>query len=114
MFRLSVVRRVGAVAIVLGTTTVWALTATQEAELQPDDGTVTDRFGLAVAIDGNTTVIGAPGNNDNGADSGSAYVFTRTAGVWTQQAKLLPVDGAPADDFGSTVALDGATALPMS
>jgi hypothetical protein len=42
--------------------------------------------------------------------SGSAYVFTRAANVWTQQAKLLPDDGAPGDSFGCSK-LDGDTVL---
>ena len=44
--------------------------------------------------------LGPSWDDDNGADSGSAYVFTResTGGTaWRQQAKLLPNDGA-ADD----------------
>ena len=46
-------------------------------------------------------------------DSGSAYVFTRTGSVWTEQAKLLPADGTGSlTEFGATaVALDGDTAV---
>ena len=61
MFRLAVVQRVGAlvVAIVLGTTSAWALTAEEEAKLLPSDGTAGDRFGNDLAFDGDTAVIGS-------------------------------------------------------
>ena len=77
----------------------------------PPTETAYDWFGRSVALDGDTAVIGASGDDDNGEDSGSAYVFTRTAGVWTEQAKLLPSDGASDYSFGGSVALDGDTAV---
>jgi len=46
-----------------------------------------------------------------GNGSGSAYVFTRTGSVWTEQAKLLASDGAGGDAFGISVALDGDTPI---
>jgi hypothetical protein len=45
------------------------------------------------------------------SDQGSAYVFTRSGNTWTQEAKLTAGDGAAADQFGYSVALDGDTAL---
>jgi len=57
------------------------------------------RFGYSVSIDGDTVVVGAQTDDDEGDNSGSAYVFTRdTAGDlasgWTQVAKLTTDDGA--------------------
>jgi hypothetical protein len=86
-------------------------TWTQQAKLLAADGAATDFFGYSVALDGDTALVGAIFNDDNGPDSGSAYVFTRTAGVWTEQGKLLAPDGAADDHFGVSVALDGDTAL---
>jgi hypothetical protein len=43
--------------------------------LLPSDGATSDSFGGSVAIDGDTIVIGAQGDSDNGANTGSAYVF---------------------------------------
>ena len=84
----------------------------QQAKLLPNDGAASDYFGRSVSISGNTAVIGAFGNDDNGADSGSAYVFVRNGvGLWTQQAKLLPNDGAAADHFGGSVSVSGDTAV---
>lgn len=100
---------VGAMILVL--TAAWGTTAEQEAKLLPDDGTDYEGFGSSVAFDGDTAVIGAKSDDANGDNSGSAYVFIRSEGAWTQQAKLLPADGASEDYFGESVALDGDTAV---
>ena len=68
-----------------------------------------DKFGYAVAVDGDIAVIGAYQDDDNGADSGAVYVFTRVEGVWTQAAKLTASDSAAYDNFGISVAVDGDT-----
>jgi len=84
----------------------------QQAELLASDGAANDAFGSAVAIDGDTAVIGAIFNHGLTFDTGSAYVFVRdAAGVWTQQDKLLDSDGQPNDLFGSSVALSGGMAV---
>jgi hypothetical protein len=97
----------GSVYVFTRTGGVW----TQQAKLKPADGAPYDRFGCAVALDGDTAVIGAFGDGDNGTSSGSAYVFTRTGDLWTAQAKLLPSDGAGGDQFGGRVAVDGDTVV---
>jgi len=84
---------------------------TQQPKLLASDGATNDRFGSAVSLSGDTALIGMPEDNDNGPESGSAYVFTRSGGVWTQQAKLLASDGAAFDEFGDSVFLIGDTAL---
>ena len=92
---------------------------TQVAKLTADDGAEGDRFGNSVSIDGDTVVIGAYANDDDGVDSGSAYVFTRdTAGDlasdWTQVAKLTADDAAGDDWFGISVSIDGDTVVISS
>ena len=89
---------------------------TQVAKLTADDGAADDRFGTTVSIDGDTIVIGAYQDDDNGSASGSAYVFTRdTAGDltsdWTQHAKLTANDGAGSDYFGYSVSIDDDTVV---
>jgi hypothetical protein len=85
---------------------------TEEARLTADDGAVGDGFGFSVAIAGDTALVGAySDDHGEGHDQGSAYVFTRSGTVWTQQAKLTATDAASADWFGFAVALDGDTAL---
>ena len=83
----------------------------QEAKLTPSDGQFLNWFGSAVAIEGDVALIGAENDNDNGRTSGSAYVFRRIGGVWTEEAKLLPLDGAAEEQFGTAVALVGDLAL---
>ena len=63
------------------------------------------RFGSAIAVDGDTLVIGAPGANGNVNRSGAAYVYQNTSGVWTQAARLTASDGAANDLFGRSVAI---------
>ena len=75
------------------------------------DGVADDQFGVSVAIDGDTAIVGAYMDDGIVSNSGAAYVFIRSGGVWTQQAKLLAVDGAADDNFGISVAIDGDTAI---
>jgi hypothetical protein len=86
-------------------------TWTQKQKLLASDGAAEDIFGVSVSLSGDTALIGAPGDGDNGNFSGSAYVFTRTGATWTQKQKLLASDGAPTDYFGYSVSLSGDTAL---
>jgi len=84
----------------------------QQAKLTAADGAANDTFGCSVAIAGETAVVGAP-NDDVGAtaNQGSAYVFVRSGVTWTQQQKLVAGDGAVYDNFGSSVAIAGETAV---
>ena len=67
-----------------------------------------DVFGIAVAISGNTAVIGAQATNVAGSiGPGAAYVFVRSGTSWIQQAKLVPSDGKDNDMFGQSVAISG-------
>jgi hypothetical protein len=82
-----------------------------ETKLTAEDGGAADFFGSAVDVDGDTVLVGAVGDDDNGLQSGSAYVFTREEGVWMQAAKLTASDGELQDNFGGSVALSGDLAL---
>jgi hypothetical protein len=73
------------------------------------DGAARDRFGTAVALSGDTAVIGAPLNDEIYNDQGTVYVFVRSGGTWTMQQKLWVNDGAEGDCFGAAVALSGDT-----
>ena len=84
---------------------------TEQQKLLASDGAAFDRFGRSVAISGDTVVIGADGDDDNGSRSGSAYVFVRSNGVWTEQDKFLASDGTVDDYFGRSIAISGETAV---
>ncbi len=87
-------------------------TWTQQAKLHASDGAASDAFGRSVSLSGETALIGAQGDDDNGlSSSGSAYIFTRSGSIWTQQAKLHAGDPRVAAQFGNSVSLDGNTAL---
>jgi len=80
-------------------------TGAQLFKLTPSDGASSDGFGISVSVSGNYAVIGSPGDDDNGSNSGSAYVFNVTTGA--QLFKLTPSDGESGDWFGNSVSVDG-------
>ncbi len=86
-------------------------TWTQEAKLVASDQASGDEFGFSLSFQGDTALIGAYADNDNGVDSGSAYVFVRDGSIWAQQAKLLSSDGEVYDYFGYAVTVHANTAL---
>lgn len=83
----------------------------QLTKLTAADGAKGDVFGISVALDGDTALIGADLDDDKGEDSGSVYVYTRSNGTWNQQAKLTAADAGNVDIFGVRVAISGDTAL---
>ena len=94
---------------------------TQQAYLKASNTGASDRFGHAVSLSGDTLVVGAyaedsnaTGVNGDGTDnsasaSGAAYVFTRSGGVWSQQAYLKASNTEAGDSFGWAVSLSGNT-----
>jgi len=82
------------------------MTWTQRAKLTAADGAYGDRFGQAVAISGDTIVVGAHGDDvgDN-VDQGSAYIFTGSGATWREAAQLTATGGASGDSFGISVAI---------
>jgi hypothetical protein len=83
----------------------------ESAKLLASDGAADDRFGDSVSVSGDTAVVGAFYDDDAGTDSGSAYVYLRSGGVWTQQQKLTALDATGGDKFGYFVSIDGDTAI---
>jgi len=93
----------------------------QQDQLEADNAGKGDGFGQAVAISGDTLVIGAPledssanavggdGASNAAPDAGAAYVFVRGAGGWAQQAYLKAHNARMYAMFGQSVAIDGDT-----
>ncbi len=89
---------------------------TQQAYLKASNAEASDQYGFSVAMSGDSLVVGARGESssaaggevDNSANAaGAAYVFTRTNGVWTQQAYLKASNAETGDAFGISVAMSG-------
>ncbi len=84
-------------------------TGTQLRKITCDESVAGDLFGISVALEGTTAIVGAYGRDDQGAESGAAYLYDITNGALL--AKLLPTDGRADHRFGYDVALAGDTAL---
>ena len=89
-------------------------------EWHADDMAVGNEFGQGVAFSNNIAVIGSPKVDQNGRNSGAAYIFQRvdnpdgdptpadpTDDSWSQLDKLVPSDGNRNDEFGMSVAIAG-------
>ena len=104
----------GAAYVFTRSGTTW----TQQAYLKATNPETSDWFGVAVAVSGNTVVVGASGEdssttgvnstpNESAISSGAAYVFTRSGTTWTQQAYLKASNTGANDGFGRSVAVSG-------
>jgi hypothetical protein len=107
---------VGAAAAFLASLTLLCASAQVRAapceqKLLASDGTAQDRFGGSVSVSGDIAVVGAYRDDDNGSDSGSAYVYRWDGSTWVQEAKLLASDGAAEDWFGNRVSVSGDVAV---
>jgi hypothetical protein len=89
---------VGAAYVYVRSGATWS----QQARLVASNGTSSDDFGNAVALRGNTALVGAFGRG-NGA--GAVYVFTRSGSSWSETQVLTPSDAAVQQRFGSSLAL---------
>jgi hypothetical protein len=87
--------------------TTWS----QQVKLTAPDGAKDDRFGRSVALAGDNALIGAMFQDEQGENSGSAYLFKRSGSTWDFNSQLMPKDGSKGDVFGWSVALFGQTAL---
>jgi hypothetical protein len=92
--------------------TIDPLMWSQQKHLIARDGAAGDRFGFAVAISGNTAVVGAYHDTFLSGTPGLAYVFIRTGKTWTEQSRLSTVDiGTQGGLFGWSVAISGNTVV---
>lgn len=94
---------------------VWTL----QSQLSPPtcsyDEDLLDRpigFGFSVALDGDSAIVGSPMDEENGSNSGAAYVYRKSNGTsWDLESKLLASDGDPYDEFGWSVDIQGDFAI---
>jgi hypothetical protein len=84
------------------------------ADLLPPGGvTANDRFGAAIAIEGDLAAVGASNRAvDGAAGAGAVFVYRRSAdGTWSYLQKLADETPALNEHFGAGVAIDGETIL---
>ncbi|MDP6721866.1 MAG: hypothetical protein QGF59_24575, partial [Pirellulaceae bacterium] len=79
----------------------------QPVQLTPQDLDAGDKLGVATSIVDDMIVVGASSNQVDGITTGSAYVFERVAGVWSQTTRLVSSDNVNNDQLGIAVATDG-------
>jgi FG-GAP repeat len=109
----------GAVYVLVRDGATW----TQQVYIKASNANAFDEFGAALALSGDTLVVGAPNESSKatGVDgdqadnselaSGAGYVFTRTGTTWSQQAYLKASNAGSRDFLGRAVALSGDTAV---
>ncbi len=97
-----------ALALVFG---VAVLPAAGQHTLTASDRAAGDLFGWSVSVDGDVALIGAWGDDDEGPNSGAAYVYRHDGGCWIQVAKLRPTFHAGAVGFGEEVSISGEVAV---
>ncbi len=74
--------------------------------LTPSDTSGSFQYGATVAIEGETIIVGDPGDDSS---EGAVFVYSRSGGVWSESAKLTATTPAPQSNFGSTVDIDNST-----
>ncbi len=82
----------------------------QVTKLTAADGAAWNKFGTAIATDGNDVLVGAPYDDDLGLRTGSVYIYDRDQS-WSQVQKLIRADAVPKTAFGNAIAYSGGTAL---
>jgi hypothetical protein len=98
----------GGAFVFVRTGNTWAL----QAALTTPETTTTSRYGLAVAVSGDRVLVGAPNDRiNNVSNTGAVYPFTRSAGVWTQGARLVLPNAAGGERFGRRLSMVNDTAI---
>ena len=90
-----------------GVTSVIAMSSYVGA-LESPNATLGGSFGLAVDIDADFAVVGAPTADAKGVDSGAAFIYRLVPGstnLWTQWRQLLPASLTTSNRFGRSVSL---------
>lgn len=100
------------VALALAASPVLAAEASAQGDQQQVVGSALqdeDTFGIAVAVSGDWSVVGATGADDLGVNSGAAYIYERTASGWVERQRIKASDAATNAAFGSSVDIEGTT-----
>lgn len=82
----------------------WQEVVNEDFKLLASDGSVDDEFAHSISIDNGIVAVGSPYDDDNGSNSGSAYLFDASTGE--ELTKLIPSDGTENAEFGFSIAID--------
>ena len=96
----------GAVYIFVRINGVWS----QQAYLKPSKN-AGEAFGRSVAISGDTVVVSAPHEDTKAENSGAAYIFVRSGGIWSEEAIIKASNAGQFDQFGFSLAISGETVV---
>jgi len=86
-----------------------AATWSRTGSLEVSDLAPGDRFGYAVALDGEWAAVGAPGRDHSGWNDGCVFIFQNTATGWVESGRLFPPANSFGSRFGHSLALRGDT-----
>ncbi|ETR65742.1 MAG: hypothetical protein OMM_13776, partial [Candidatus Magnetoglobus multicellularis str. Araruama] len=75
------------------------------------DAAASDNFGYHVSISEDYALVGAYYDDDNGSNSGSAYLFHRNGTSWSEIQKYTAYDGLASDYLGMAVSMDNDVAV---
>ena len=92
--------RNGDIVVSGGSTT--GIGTTENIKRTASDGAAGDQFGHSVAVGSGRIVVGAPFDDNNGSNSGSAYIYDLDG---NQLGIITASDGAADDNFGNSVAV---------
>ncbi|MCC6454701.1 MAG: FG-GAP repeat protein [Caldilineaceae bacterium] len=95
----------------LGGPNAWGMLGSGRKAADAHNG---DRFGTSLNISTERIVVGAPGNNEKGANAGAAYIYERNLDgpdAWGPRPKITAPDGAAGDEFGRSVGIGGNIAI---
>ena len=88
------------------------VTVPEITKVLSEGGAGSDNFGCSVAISGDYAVMCAPGDDDNGLISGSAYILRRTGfNSWQDQTEINDGSSEADESFGASVSISGADAI---
>lgn len=103
------------VIVFLASGQLWSRAQTEcDLPLTASSLAYSDNYGSSVAVSGDFAIVGASLHDQNGTNSGAAYIFRWNGTSWAQESKLLASDAAQSDAFGSSVAIDGTVAVVVA
>ena len=94
---------------------VISVSALSEQKIQASDKQNSDLFGhsSAISADGDTVIVGTPGEDTGGSSTGAAYIFVWNGSTWVEEAKIQASDAQASDNFGwaTDISSDGNTVI---